>query len=211
MMARRSTTLTPDDFLAAAVSFVDEHGMASMTMRALGEKMGVDATALYRHFPSKESLIDAMCEWLMGEVIAASPARLEDPRDHVRQVALSARSVLRQHPEILVALMHSDMGGGMKGREVMLLILDGLQRMGLGGADLVRCYQMLEGFTLGSCVQDFARSPKNFSIRRARYRVVEDHAFDEVAVSDESVARLADEAFAHGLDALLDRCVALAG
>ena len=41
---------------------VDVHGLASLSMRVLGAELGVDATALYRHFPNKDSLVEAMVD-----------------------------------------------------------------------------------------------------------------------------------------------------
>lgn len=209
-MSRRKTTLTPADFVAAGVEFVDEHGLEAMTMRALGDKMGVDATALYRHFPNKDSLINAMGEWLMGEVLDNRPDEKTNPRDNLVALALTTRTIFRRHPQIGIALINSDGGGGLKGRDVVMLTIGGLREMGLAGSDLIRAYQSLEGYVMGSCVQDFAGSPHNFAIRRARYRALEDAEFDAVATSDEAVARIADDAFLLGLNALIDRCVALA-
>lgn len=176
-------------------------------MRALGDAMGVDATALYRHYPSKDDLINAMVDWLMGEVLANVPESSADPREQVTQFALTARQVFRLHPEIAIATVKSK-GGGARSRDVMISIIEPLTRMGLSGNALVRCYQMLEGFVVGSCVQDFARSPQNFAIRRARYRWVEVRDFDDASSSEQTVSDIADEAFAQGLEAMIHICAA---
>lgn len=205
-MARKTGTLTPADFLSAAVAFADERGLDAMTMRALGEAMGVDATALYRHFPNKDGLIDAMVEWFIGEILAGVPARSESPREYLISIARTAREVFRAHPEIGGALIQST-GGGDTGRRLTVAIIEGLRNMGLQGVDLVRSYQMFEGFVIGSCMQDFARSPQNFAIRRMRYRSLDVREFDEIASSEQAVADIAEEAFMQGLTVLIDHCL----
>jgi len=46
----------------AALEFIDANGLPGLTMRRLGEQLGVEAMALYRYVPSKEDLLDAVVE-----------------------------------------------------------------------------------------------------------------------------------------------------
>jgi len=46
--------------LQAAVDFIDEHGLAALTMRRLGASLGVEAMALYRYVPGREDLLDGV-------------------------------------------------------------------------------------------------------------------------------------------------------
>lgn len=206
-MARKTGTLTPHDFVVAAVAFADEHGLDSMTMRALGEAMGVDATALYRHYPSKDALIDAMVGWFIGKILDRYPDPSSPPRERLITMALASRAVFREHPEVGGALIQSE-GGGSIGRDLTVATIGALRDLGLHGVHLVRSYQMFEGYVIGACMQDFARSPQNFAIRRMRYRSLDVREFDEVAVSEQAVADIADEAYVRGLNALLDACLA---
>jgi len=47
--------------LDEASSLFAEQGLFAFSMRKLGERVGVSATAIYRHFDSKEALIGAVC------------------------------------------------------------------------------------------------------------------------------------------------------
>ncbi|WP_019548908.1 TetR/AcrR family transcriptional regulator C-terminal domain-containing protein [Streptomyces sulphureus] len=51
-----------------ALALLDDTGLDGLTMRKLGEALGVRAGALYRHFPSKQALLDAMAERIMASV-----------------------------------------------------------------------------------------------------------------------------------------------
>lgn len=47
--------------LQAARSFFAKHGYQAVTMREIARKIGYTATALYYHFPDKESLLRELC------------------------------------------------------------------------------------------------------------------------------------------------------
>jgi AcrR family transcriptional regulator len=50
-MTEHKHTLTRDDFVRVALEFVESHDISELTIRAIGKELGVDPTALYRHFP----------------------------------------------------------------------------------------------------------------------------------------------------------------
>ncbi len=64
----------------AAVEFIDANGLPGLTMRRLGERLHVEAMALYRYVPSKEELLDAVVESLVAQV-RADDVVLDGPRD----------------------------------------------------------------------------------------------------------------------------------
>ena len=188
---------------------VDAHGLAALSMRALGAELGVDATALYRHFPNKDSLVEGMVDRMLGEALEAHDAAGKSPREKVIDLVFAMREAFARHPDIGLALIGGE-GKSVNGYTISVNLARYLTEMGLKGADLVRMYQTIEGYGVGCCVQDYTGSPHNFSIRRARYRMFEVPEFDEVARSEESVAQITDEAFRDGLNAILDLCDSLA-
>src|SRR5579871_144036 len=50
--------LSRERVLLAAVAFADEHGIGSLSMRKLGDVLGVEAMSLYNHLSSKDQLLD---------------------------------------------------------------------------------------------------------------------------------------------------------
>ncbi|GAA3839413.1 TetR/AcrR family transcriptional regulator C-terminal domain-containing protein [Saccharothrix violaceirubra] len=62
------TGLTLDAILDAAIAVADEHGMAALSMRAVGERLGRTAMALYTYVPGKAELLDLMYDKVLGEL-----------------------------------------------------------------------------------------------------------------------------------------------
>jgi AcrR family transcriptional regulator len=81
--------------LHAAVALADESGSESLSMRKLGDAVGVEAMSLYHHVASKEDLLDGMIDVVFGEIDL--PSGGEDWRTAMRQRAISARRVLSRH------------------------------------------------------------------------------------------------------------------
>jgi AcrR family transcriptional regulator len=204
-MSNKRGPLTPQDFVDAAMAFADRQGLASLSMRALGAELEVDATALYRHFPNKESLLMAMVDHMLGEAVAGFSDSTGSPREKIVQLALAIRVAFARHPDVGVALVSSE-GNLKNGAVISHHLLTYLKEIGLTGRDLVIHYQTLEQYVLGSCVFDFTAAPHNFEIRRSRYRLYERPEFDAVSQTAQDVEDLASEAFLTGINGLLDNC-----
>jgi AcrR family transcriptional regulator len=56
----RRRSATRDEILAAAWSVVRAEGLSALSMRDLGTRVGMTAGALYRYFPSKMDIYDAL-------------------------------------------------------------------------------------------------------------------------------------------------------
>ncbi|WP_166459290.1 TetR/AcrR family transcriptional regulator C-terminal domain-containing protein [Amycolatopsis pithecellobii] len=56
-----------------AIALLDDEGLDGLTTRKLGAALNVQGPALYRHFPSKEALLDAMADRLLEPVAAPLP------------------------------------------------------------------------------------------------------------------------------------------
>ncbi len=100
----RRVPLTRERVLRAAVEVADAHGVEGVTMRGVGEALGVEGMALYRHVVNKDELLDGLVETVVAEVItdaadlAATTRSGEDWRTVVRSRVLSARATLLRHP-----------------------------------------------------------------------------------------------------------------
>ncbi|QXJ22288.1 TetR/AcrR family transcriptional regulator C-terminal domain-containing protein [Actinomadura graeca] len=60
--------LRRDDVVAGALAVLDDTGMDGLTMRKLAAHLGVQAGALYWHFPNKQALLEAMADKLVEGV-----------------------------------------------------------------------------------------------------------------------------------------------
>jgi AcrR family transcriptional regulator len=129
------------------MELVEEQGLAHLTMRALGEKLGVDPTAVYRHFPSKEAMIEAMLDQLMAQSASIEPAG-DSPRDRILSTALDLRAIFHAHPQLSTAFATSS-GANPSGLTLTKRLITELRAIGLQNTDLVQMYQTFETFIMG--------------------------------------------------------------
>lgn len=97
---QRRMRLNRTRVLRAAVSLADEAGIDELSMRRLGQELGVVPMALYKHVANKEELLDGMVETIIAEIdpAATDPAvGGADWKNAVRLRVLSARAVLQRH------------------------------------------------------------------------------------------------------------------
>jgi AcrR family transcriptional regulator len=94
--------------LRTAVDLADERGIEALTMRNLGQELGVEAMSLYNHVANKEAILDGVIELVIGEVLeAVEDEKVSDPAEWkpaTRRRILAAREVLLRHrwaPKVL--------------------------------------------------------------------------------------------------------------
>ena len=65
--------------LHAGVSYADKHGIGVLSMRKLGQALGVEAMSLYNHVANKDELLDGMVDLVFAEIELPGPGgRMED-------------------------------------------------------------------------------------------------------------------------------------
>jgi AcrR family transcriptional regulator len=89
--------LTRERVLHAAVELADERGIESVTMRTLGQKLGVEAMSLYNHVANKEDILDGMAGVVLGEINDTTTQITGDWKTAMRRRILAARDVLLRH------------------------------------------------------------------------------------------------------------------
>jgi AcrR family transcriptional regulator len=95
--------------LRSAVDLADRGGIEALSMRRLGQELGVDAMALYRHFRNKDDVLDGMVEMIVAEI--DRPARTGDWKSALREQAMAARRVMLGHPWARQVLEERPKGG----------------------------------------------------------------------------------------------------
>ena len=93
--SRERTPLNRERVLRAAVALADEHGLEALSMRRLGQELGVEAMSLYNHVASKGDLLDGIANLVLGEI--ELPPEGRGWKAALRESAVSAHQVLRRH------------------------------------------------------------------------------------------------------------------
>lgn len=90
------SALNRDRVLRTAVRFADKHGIESLSMRKLGQLLGVEAMSLYNHVANKDAILDGIVDIVAGQIEV--PQIGDDWRQAMRGRATSAHEVLMRHP-----------------------------------------------------------------------------------------------------------------
>ena len=92
----RRAPLTRERILEAGVALADRGGLDNLSMRKLGQELGVDAMAIYRHIKGKDDLLDGVAEVVIGEIERPPPGG--DWIQDLRGIVMAARTVMLRHP-----------------------------------------------------------------------------------------------------------------
>jgi AcrR family transcriptional regulator len=85
---------TEDEIVAAAWDLVREHGVAGLSMRELGDRVGMKAQSLYSYFASKNDIYDAMFregQLAFAAVMTITAADLGDDESTTATLRLAGR------------------------------------------------------------------------------------------------------------------------
>lgn len=80
------------DVLAHAVTLLDTHGLSALTMRRLGAELGVQPSAIYHHFASKQALLAAVADEILAR--GARPRQAVAWPDRLREVCAELRHAM---------------------------------------------------------------------------------------------------------------------
>ena len=110
--AERRAPLSRERVLRAAIRLADDSGIDALTMRRLGQELGVEAMSLYNHVANKDDLLDGIVDLVLGDIDVQPTGT--DWKQAMRQRAISAHEVLLAHPWAAVQIMSRyNIGPGM--------------------------------------------------------------------------------------------------
>jgi AcrR family transcriptional regulator len=143
--------LTRQRVLEAAVDLADDSGIESLTMRKLGQSLGVEAMSLYYHVANKDALLDGMVDLVFAEI--ELPTAGTDWRSAMRRRASSARAALRRHPWA-IALMESRRTPGSANLRHHDAVIGCLRAAGFSVALTAHAYSLLDAYIYGFALQE---------------------------------------------------------
>ena len=149
--AAHRAPLSRDRVLRAAVALADTAGISALSMRKLGEALGVEAMSLYNHVSSKGDLLDGMIDVVFSEIDL--PSGDGDWRAAMRGRAISARQVLHRH-RWAIGLMESRTSPGPATLRHHDAVLGRLRRAGFPVALTAHAYSLLDSYIYGFALQE---------------------------------------------------------
>lgn len=94
--------LNPAVITRAALTLLDEVGLAELSTRRLAAKLGVQSPTLYWHVRSKGDLLDLVAEALYADAAPATPT--PDWREEVTRTLGQFRALLAEHRDMAALL-----------------------------------------------------------------------------------------------------------
>jgi len=149
--AARREPLSRDQVLQAAVALADEGGIEALSMRKLGQVLGVEAMSLYNHVANKSDLLDGMIDIVFSEI--GLPAGDSGWKQAMRQRAISAREVLGRH-HWAIGLMESRRSPGAATLRHHDAVLGCLRRAGFPVDLTAHAYSLLDSYIYGFALQE---------------------------------------------------------
>lgn len=216
-------SLDRETIVVAALEAIDESGPQGLTMRGLGQRLGVEAMSLYRYVSGREDLLEAVVAHLLTGLTERLDEQLaESWQGYLQTLAHEVRRVAVEHPSAfpLVATRHPAtpwLRPPLRSLELVENFLANLAIHGFDDGRLVATYRAFSSFLLGQLLLESA-------VRGADTAPVEvplDEGDADIPHGDEDVdlrgapivTRLlpmlsedhSDEEFEIGLETLLDR------
>lgn len=136
--------------LEVALAIIDTDGLDALSMRRLGDALGVNKASLYHHFKSKEAIIIGATELALAEVIAPRN-ETDNWRVWMPLNAYLLRSALIAHPE-LIAIMLRRVSLGIGRAEVEAAVAR-LRAEGVPEGAIVPLMESLEMVAIVSALQ----------------------------------------------------------
>jgi AcrR family transcriptional regulator len=182
------------EILDAAIALADAEGLAALTMRAVGRRVGVTAMALYGYFPDKDSLLDAMVERVVGDYSPGFPGSLSALpgwRDRLLAAARLARGLAREHPSV-IQYAFTKPAETPRAMRVVEFIYQALLEAGVPPAEIPRLERFASTFVFGWALSEasgrFAASRMSHQERRRLLGPDEMPAHDKVAAARDTRA-----------------------
>lgn len=140
--------------LDTALGLVDASGIEGLTMRSLGEALGVQAMSLYRYVANKDALLDALQEAVVTRMQPLAPSLSNQSwRAVLEASARSLREVLRAHPRAIPLFFRP--AASEHAAEAIIEVTDVLIDAGFDEADALRAFQALLAFVVGQAMWQF--------------------------------------------------------
>jgi AcrR family transcriptional regulator len=147
--------------LETALALTDRDGIDALTMRAVGDELGVEAMSLYHHVSNKDALVDGMVEVFSDRI------RLEgDPfdwREDLRTLGRRFRQEGLRHPDAVRLLAVRPLQAPAWRRPVEDTFAS-LLAGGFAPEDAVHAYRIAWSFVVGYVLNDL-RTRSGRSVR----------------------------------------------
>jgi len=185
----RRAKINREQVLDAALRLIDDEGVEAVSMRRLGQQLGVEAMSLYNHVKDKGALLQGVVERLLASV---RPLRSQNWRRDIVDFAQTWRATLSKHPRVgALLLAHPQESPSATAHEefVMSALSDPIPQ----ALDRAYAFMAIRNYLLGDLAFGYAST-----------RLVAAAGTGAATFADPQLVSSPEVAFELGLNALLD-------
>ncbi len=142
--------LSRERIIDAAVEVADREGLGAVTMRRLGQQLGVEAMSLYKHVADKNDVLAGIADRVASEF--ELPSRDVDWRMAIRASSIAAYAVLSRHPWA-GPLLESDFDPGPARLAFLDAVVGVLHEAGFSLQDVGHAFGALDSHLYGFTMQ----------------------------------------------------------
>src|SRR5271155_1233824 len=151
-MSRQKTRLTRDKIAAAALAIADRRGFEAVSMRRVAEELKVGTMSLYYYVKTKDDLIRAMDDALMGEALL--PSLPKGWRRALLAIAKRTHAIFIRHPWALVAMLSAP--PGLNAMRHMEQCLEALAETSMTDKQKLTLLAIVDDFVFGHALREAA-------------------------------------------------------
>ncbi len=200
-MARpRKPLLSTDRIVETARVLVDAEGLAAVSTRRLAAELGVSGPSLYNHFRTKDQILEAVADSVSAQVDLSMFSDGRDWRTALHDWAVSYRSALRDHPNI-VPVLATGPGRRPAGLRLADAVYGAMVDAGWPPAQATSIGALMRYFIMGSALGSFAGG---FVDDESAYDPADYPHLGQAHLLAEQQEKVDERAFEVGLAALLD-------
>ena len=138
--------LSRERVIQVAGEIADTEGLEALTMRGLGQRLGVEAMSLYHYVASKDELFEGLLDLVEAEIDL--PGEDVPWKERLRRIAISSFRALRRHPWSS-GLMSASVRARPGRLRVMEAMLGTLRTAGFSPDDTDHAYHALDSHITG--------------------------------------------------------------
>ncbi|MGW3635583.1 TetR/AcrR family transcriptional regulator [Streptomyces sp. NPDC005122] len=203
-MARpRKPLLSTDRIVETARALVDAEGLPTLSTRRLAAELGVSGPSLYNHFRTKDQILEAVADSVSAQVDLSMFEDGRDWRTALHDWAVSYRTALRDHPNIVPVLARGP-GRRPAGLRLADAVFGAMVGAGWPPAQATSIGALMRYFIMGSALGSFAGG---FVDDETAYDPDDYPHLGQAHLLAEQQEKIDERAFEVGLTALLDGLV----
>jgi len=169
--------LSRDRILASAVRLADRDGLEAVTMRRLGQALGVEAMSLYKHVANKDAILDGLLERVLAEVQLPQPGG--DWEAELRRAAISLHDALARHPWACGLVMAPASSPNALGARIRYIeaLLRTLREAGFTPTQAYYGYHALDSHAVGFTMWELGHAVPDSAVVEELMRQIESGAY----------------------------------